>query len=336
MRIVHHLGIDVDLRELEVLLIEKGGKRRKATFSNDEAGAAALVVWLGKSKKGCRAIVEATSRFHRLVERTLLRAGVLVDVMNPRQARDLARGLGIIDKDDPTDAACLARAAQVLEERKDTKRHSTLAQDLRDESRAITQLTRTVAELKKSLQGLDPGSPAAIRIKQACKALQEQIKQAEAEWTKRLAGEPEIQRRYKLARGVRSVGHKTARVVAVELPADLDACNLRRASAYAGLVPRRHRSGTKELPDQICQGNAHLRTGLFMAATLGVYQHAQYKPFYDSLFKRGKTHMQVMVAVMHKLLRTIVAVIKRGTPWTQIPTQTWISERFLAQTVDMC
>lgn len=336
MKIVHHLGIDIDLLELEACVFEMGGQCRRATFPNDEAGATALLQWLGKSKKGCRAVIEATSRLHRLVERRLLAAGVIVDLMNPRQARSLAIGLGLVDKDDPADAWCLARAAQVLEERKDTKRHSTLAQDLRDESRAITQLINSATDLKKSLQGLDPASPAATLIKETCAAIKAQIKNAEEAWTKRLADEPEILRRYKLARSVRSVGHKTARVVAVELPADLDACNLRRVSAYAGIAPRRHRSGTKELPDRICQGNAHLRTGLFMAATLGVFKHAQYRPFYDTLLKRGKAHKQVMVAVMHKLLRTIVAVIKRDSPWTQTPERTWTSERFLAQAVDIC
>lgn len=336
MKIVHHLGIDVDKRELEAHLIERGGNRRTATFSNDEAGVAQLLSWLGKSKKGCRAILEATSRYHRCVERALLGAGVQTDLMNPRQARNLAKGLGVIDKDDRVDARCLARAAQVLEASKDKKHRSTLAQDLRDESRAIAQLTRTATELKKSLQGLDPASPAALLLKATCGSLKERIKQAELDWTERLNQEPEIYRRYTLARSVHSVGHKTARVVAVELPADLDQCNLRRASAYAGLVPRRHRSGDSELPDRICQGNAHLRTGLFMAATLSVYMHGQHKAFFHNLLMRGKAHLQAMVAVMHKILRTIVAVIKRNTPWTPQPTQTWARQRFIAQTIDIC
>lgn len=336
MKIVHHLGIDADSQWLQAHLIEKGGKRREARFANDAQGITELLEWLGKSRKGCRAIIEATSRFHRRVERALLSAGILAEIVNPRQARDLARGLGIIDKDDPTDARCLARAAQVLDERKDNKHHSVLAQDLRDESRAIAHLARLAAELKKSLQGLEPDSPAALLIKQSIEALAEKIKDAEAAWTKRLADEPEILRRYTLARSVRSVGHKTARVVAVELPADLDACNLRRASAYAGLVPRRHRSGDTELPARICQGNSHLRTGLFMAATLGVYMHGQYRPFYNSLIKRGKAHLQSIVAVMHKLLRTIVAVILRNTPWTETPTQTWTGQRLIASGVDIC
>lgn len=336
MKIVHYLGIDVDMRSLECHLVERGGSRRKAEFANDEEGIAALLEWLGESKKGCRAVIEATSRYHRGVERALLCAGVDADLVNPRQSHALAVGLGLLDKDDPVDARCLARAAQVLDERKDKKHRSTLAQDLRDESRAIGQLTRTAADLHKSLQGLDPASPAAVLITTACRSLKDQIKLAETAWKERVLEEPEIHRRYQLALSVRSVGHKTARVVSVELPADLASRSLRQASAYAGLVPRRHRSGDTQLPDRICQGNAHLRTGLFMAATLGVYMHGQYRSCYDSLRSRGKAHLQAMVAVMHKLIRTIVAVIKRNIPWTKIPTQTWTSERFIAQTIDMC
>ena len=53
------------------------------------------------------------------------------------------------------------------------------------------------------------------------------------------------------------------------------------------------------------QGNARLRTALFMPALSAIRHDANVKAFYNALLARGKAKMQAIIAVMRKLLHAI-------------------------------
>lgn len=319
------LGIDIGKDSFVACRIDKEGKSASRKFSNDDAGVAELVGWLGTQANSCRAVMEATSRYHRLCERALLRAGVHADLVNPRRARALAVGLGHSDKDDKVDARVLAQAAKLLEA-KDEKLASVEAQDLRDHSRTIDTIKRQAANFMKRMEGLDPESDAFKACLKAVEALKAVAAGEEKIWQKAVQVEPETFRRYKLAKSIPDVGHVTARVASVELPADLDKA-ARKLTAYSGTVPRRHQSGNEELPPQIYGGNPWLRTGLFMAAMHSIYMGKRFMPWYQALKTRadvcvktkGGRHLKAVVAVMRKILTNIIAVIKRDSPWTIQP-----------------
>jgi transposase len=324
------LGIDVSKSMLEVFLTYSDSRRdRSARFPNTKEGCLALLCWLGEDATGCRAIMEATSRYHRLCEHALVERCAVVELLNPRRARALSIGLGLSDKDDKVDAKVLSQAARLLKER-DLCVPSLAAQDLRDLSRAIDQMKCDAADYLKRLEGLEKDSPAYEAHLQACEALKAAAKAQEKLWAELVAQDPETWRRYQLARSVPSVGHATARAVAVELPSNLGKVNMRKIAGYAGLAPRRHESGDKSLQPAIYGGNARLRTALFMASMHSVY-HGDHlnMPFYERLKNRkdvslrtpGGRHLKAITAVMRKLLCTIVAVINRNQPWQEIPPQ---------------
>jgi len=333
------LGVDIGKDSFVACRIGMDGKALSRKFSNDEPGIAGLLRWLGDETPSCRAVLEATSRYHRLCERALLRAGVHVDLVNPRRARALAVGLGYSDKDDKVDAQALAQAARMLEA-KDEKVASVQAQDLRDHSRSIDTIKRQAANFMKRMEGLDPESDAFKACAKAAQALKEVAANEEKIWTQAVRDEPETFRRYELAKSVDDVGHVTARVVSVELPANLDK-SLRQLTAYAGLVPRRHQSGNNELPPEISGGNPWLRTGVFMAAMHSVFVGKRFLPWYETLKARpnvcvktkGGRHLKAVVAVMRKILANIIAVIKRNSPWTTQPPS--FSSRAAVPAVEM-
>jgi len=253
-----------------------------------------------------------------------LKAGIRVDLLNPRRARGLAIGLGIADKNDTVDAKVLSRAAQMIEEAQ-IKVHTLQAQDLKDHSRSIDSIKESAATFIRQMEGLDPDSKAYLAYLEATKALKKLAAKQEKEWAQTVKEDAEMLRRYTLAKSVPDVGHVTARIASVELPADLNERTLRQICGYAGLAPRSNQSGNKDLPPHIFGGNEHLRTGLFMSAMHAVYHGKRYLPFYEALKARsispartkGAPHLIAIVAVMHKILRNIVAVIKRNSPWTQ-------------------
>lgn len=300
-------------------LKRKGSVIQEFECANNPEGFEQILKTLGKDVKRTRAILEASDRYHMEIARTLQEAGASVEVLNPTQARDLAKGLAIIDKDDKLDAGVLARAAEVLAV-KQTELRSRLHEELRDLSRFIECQTGINAENKKRLGSAIKGSKAHEFLAATIKAVAELIKQAKKQWLELVKQEPEIARRYKLALSVEGVGKETARVTACELPARLEEFQNKQLCAYAGVVPRRKQSG-KSLDKSAIgkKGNAHLRTGLYMASGWTVFKGKGNEAFYLQLRSKGRTHKQAMVAVIHRLLRTIISVLKRNSPWTAVP-----------------
>jgi transposase len=323
------LGIDVSKGMLEVFLsYSDSRKSRSSRFPNTKEGCSALLAWLGEDAAGCRVVMEATSRYHRLCERSLLDHCALVELLNPRRARALSVGLGLSDKDDKVDARVLSQAARLLQEQ-NLSVPTVAAQDLRDFSRTIDQMKEDAGKYLKRLEGLAPESAAYQACMKAAKELKVLAASQEKIWTEQAAAEPETWRRYTLAKSVPSVGKVTARIVAVELPANIDKVTMRKIVGYAGLAPRRHQSGDKSLPPAIYGGNAKLRTGLFMAAMNSIFRSGRYLPFYEQLKNRthinikteGGRHLKAVTAVMRKILTNILAVINRNEPWQELPPE---------------
>src|SRR5579872_3430750 len=89
------LGIDVAMRFLEGCLIV-GGKTHSCKFANTAEGHAALLAWaLRKAGEATvKAGVEATGSYHKELVRYFNDRGYSCVVLNPKQARDLASGMG--------------------------------------------------------------------------------------------------------------------------------------------------------------------------------------------------------------------------------------------------
>ena len=89
------------------------GIRGSHSESNDEAGFNAFVGALQGRHIGL-IVIEATGGLERPLASFLLQRGLPVSVVNPRAARDFARGMGHLAKTDAIDAVALAHYAQTL------------------------------------------------------------------------------------------------------------------------------------------------------------------------------------------------------------------------------
>ena len=81
------------------------------TIQNNTAGFRQLLDKL-PSSGSCLVVIEATGGYQHRVVGALVSAGHCVAVVNPRQVRDFARGLGILAKTDRLDARVIARFGQ--------------------------------------------------------------------------------------------------------------------------------------------------------------------------------------------------------------------------------
>ncbi len=104
------VGIAVAKDHLDVHIRPDGTAFR---VPNDDAGLAAVVDRL-RDLPPALVVLEATGGYEAPVAAALARAGLPVAIVNPRQVRAFAHGLGKRAKTDPLDAAVLAHFGEVV------------------------------------------------------------------------------------------------------------------------------------------------------------------------------------------------------------------------------
>lgn len=98
-----NVGIDVDKLKLNINVY---GEEAVQSIENQ---AQPIRQWLETLPANSRIGVESTSHYHELVARLAKAAGHQVFVLNPRDVRDYARGIGRRGKTDKVDARVIAR-----------------------------------------------------------------------------------------------------------------------------------------------------------------------------------------------------------------------------------
>jgi len=112
---MHVIGVDVSKAKLDcaVIVQVEPMKRRQKVVSNDPQGWAKLLEWACQNA-GCEAgelklVLEPTSSYHEGVAHYAHDRGARVWIINPKQMRDFAKGLGVRSKTDALDCSVLAQ-----------------------------------------------------------------------------------------------------------------------------------------------------------------------------------------------------------------------------------
>ena len=108
-----YVGVDVAKDSFDVFV---SATETTFTATNDQAGFRQLLGEL-PTPGSCLVVVEATGGYQREMVAELIAAGHHVAVVNPRQVRDFARGLGVLAKTDRLDARVIARFGQQAQPR---------------------------------------------------------------------------------------------------------------------------------------------------------------------------------------------------------------------------
>lgn len=314
-RLLALLGIDVAKSSLAACMLTEE-KIHRAKFDNSAQGHAELLNW-ARAKAGdldIRAGVEATGSHHKELVRCFQKRGLTCLVLNPRQARDLAKGLGISCKTDKVDAQVIAEVLELSKVRSQVPR-SKLHDDLRDISRQIQELTDLSSRTKNRLttparcKTAKDSDQALIRFYGA------QIRKLEAKWLALVKENETLKAKYEHQLSIPGIGPKTARTVVSELPEALEEFSSKQVACYAGLTPCNKESGAQKESAHIFGGNPYLRKAFFMPSLTASSRNPEHKAFYAKLRAKGRTHRQALIAIMHKLVRRSAAVHIRHSPW---------------------
>jgi len=307
--VLRFVGIDVSKRRLDVFVQGHGA----AFFTNDSVGIQQCIDWLGEGP--AKVGLEATGNYHELVAETLLEKGFAVHVYNPRNIRDLAKGLGILAKTDRVDAKALSRCLSIVEA--PLRRRSATGKELRDVSRHIQYLTRECSSFKKKRYQTGLSPLVMDSINRQIQMFELEIQTLEKQWIALLAASEVHAVRYRHLLTVPRIGCKSARAIVSELPEDLSTYSRKGLAAYFGLAPYDNQSGDRVRRSRLLHGNAHMRQPLFMAATLALRLDPVCLELRNRLNAKGKHYLTIVCAVMHKLARRAIAVLLDNRPWEE-------------------
>jgi transposase len=313
-------GIDVDSRELKVVVRKAGRTGPLKTFKNTPSDHERLAQLLRTSgvKRVC---LEATGTYHLDLALALSATpGLEPMVLNPRAARRFAEALCERQKTDKVDAQVLAEFAERMPFVA-WKQPSAEVLELRAIARRITALTaqRTQAKNQHHAARASRRTPAVVLedIELTIDQFGEQIDRLRTAARELIAGASFLRETLALLLSIKGVGETSAIALIGELlvlPEDMRA---KQWVAVAGLDPRHHQSGASEKRPRISKaGNRYLRQALYMPALSACRHDPHIAAFRDHLVnQRGLKKIQAVVAVMRKLLHAIHGMLKTGTPF---------------------
>lgn len=308
-----YVGIDVSKSSLDVCA---GVGSEVQRFANDDKGQEALCALL-KGRSVGLVVLEATGGYEFACAVALQASGLPVSIINPRQARDFAKGMGHLAKTDRIDAQGLAHLAQVLAQRKDM---AQLVKPLPNEQQqalgALVERRRQLVRMRtmESNRLGQAHKSAHKSIKAVIKSLGTQLRQIEGELSDHI--KKHHAQVAELLGNIKGLGPATVATVVGELP-ELGKLKGRQISALVGLAPYNHDSGKLRGKRAIRGGRAGLRAALYMATLVATRYNPVIKAFYARLLVAGKPKKVALVAAMRKLLTIMNAMVRSGKAWDE-------------------
>lgn len=302
-------GIDVSKEHLDLCCEEL-----EQRLSNDAPGWNESIAKL-LARRVDLVVVEASGGYERGLVCALQDAGIDVARVNPRQAHDFAKSMGVLAKTDRIDARCLRDFADVLARHEQRAKYITAPRDQQREQLAamMTRRRQLVDMHLAESQRLEHANARAARsIRAVLKTLERQIASIEADIDQHLDEHFKPQR--KLLESVKGVGAVTTLALVATLP-ELGKLRRRPICKLAGLAPMADDSGKRSGKRRIWGGRAQARTALYMATLSAMRYNPAIAAMYARLLKAGKPKKVAMVACMRKLLTILNAMMRDGAAW---------------------
>ena len=304
------VGVDVSKAWLDLWLAPL---KRFDRISNDAAGWACLIEQVRTlgSAAGIVVAFEASGGYEAGLRRALLEAGLETRRLNPARVRLYAKSLGRNAKNDRIDARVIARyaeAADTAPEILDAARED-LAELVSHRRRLVAE--RVAVENQTSM--LRSGVLQA-QNRSRLALITRQISQLDAMIREAIGQIPSLLAKLQLLKTLKGVKEVTAVALVSQLP-ELGRLNRRAIAALVGLAPFDHDSGTFKGTRSIAGGRAPVRTALYMAARAAALSKSPLGDYYRRLIAAGKLPKVATVALMRKMLVTLNAMVREGTPW---------------------
>jgi transposase len=147
--------------------------------------------------------------------------------------------------------------------------------------------------------------------------LDEQIDQIKHHIQDHLHQHPDLRQQKELLTSIPGIGDLTAAKLLAQIPNIRAFDDPRQLVAFAGLNPSQHQSGNSRRSKTPIskQGHACLRAALYMPAISAKQHNPLLRAFALRLSQRGLSGLEIVVAVMRKLLHLVYGILKSGLPF---------------------
>jgi transposase len=298
-----YVGVDVAKLWLDVHHPKRGARRI------DNSPSAVRTFAKACAQEGAWIVFEASGGYDRLLREALEEAGVKFSRVNPRQARDFARAMGVIGKTDRVDARMLAELGERLQPCATAPvpetRRMLLAQ--------VTRRRQLVDMRKQEATRLQQTADAEARadIRRLIAFLDRRIKKIEQKMVEIVAASADLAEIDHRLQSVPGIGPIVAATLIAELP-ELGTLDRRRIAALAGLAPVARDSGQRSGKRSIAGGRPNVRTMLYLAALHASRHSVTFDRFRKRLQAAGKPVKAALTATARKLLTVLNAMLAAG------------------------
>jgi transposase len=291
-----NVGADVAKDEVVVACAEGSFPVRK--LANQRT---ALLAFLKRLPAGSRIGMESTGIYHELLANLAHKLGFTVFVLNPKDARHYAKGVGMRGKTDRVDAELIAR----MIEHEHTHLHAWMPPT--PEQREIARLIKRRAKLNALRQALGMSLKGVDGFATDLKALRARFNQLIAHVDQRVKelveSSPDRKAQVTHLRTINGVGP----VVSVALVNTLERVSLKSADAFVaftGLDPRPDDSGQHRGKRRLSKrGPSELRRLLYLAA-MSAKKTPAWKPLYEHYRAKGLSTTACFVILARRIART--------------------------------
>ncbi len=315
------IGIDVDSRNLVCRIRRSGKDFPETTFSNDAQGHRRLISWATKGGKPARVCMEATG-VYSVPLALALDADPRIEAMvaNPKAIKHFATAILQRGKTDSLDAGTILEFVERMPFK--------IWQPPSEEVLEIQHINRRVVQLNVELTRESNRHQAAARLGRIGQVVADdtashmnqlklRIEVLQSTVRELIEEIPELRNKLELLESTTGIAKKTGPRILAELEALPDDMTGPQWVAHTGLDPQPYESGSStNKPRRISKkGNRYLREALYFPALVASRNDPHVKAYYDKLIARGKKPMQVIVAIMRKLLLAIWGMFKNGERW---------------------
>jgi transposase len=311
-----YVGIDVSAERLDLHVLPT---EQHQSLVYDNAGVTQLVSFLQQGKPTL-IVVEATGQLEIRVVAALAAAQLPVVVVNPRQIRDFARGLGLLAKTDRIDAYVLARFAESVhpEPRVLPSEQHQAMQELVTRQRQLVEMRGAESNRLTRTRTTRVRSNLQIHLDW----LDKQIQDLDRQIRQLITESPVWREKDQLLQSVPGVGPKMSSVLVAHLP-ELGQPNRRQIASLVGLAPFNHDSGKWRGKRFIGGGRRKVRCALYMSSLVASHHNPVIQALRRRLESQGKPFKVVLTACMRKLLIILNAMVKNGTHWNSTLCRTF-------------
>lgn len=302
------VGIDVAKATLDVTSSTNATERWQT--ANDERGWAALIDYVRPLDPQV-IVLEATGGYEVRVASALAAAGLPVAIVNPRQVRDFAKALGLLEKTDRIDAAVLAqfgaRVRPVVR---------PLPNDLQADLQALVTRRRQLVDMLTAERNRLELARGAVRknLLAHIRWLEKQLDRTDRDLRTLIEGSPLWRARDQLLQSMPGIGPATSARLLASLP-ELGHLTPQQISKLVGVAPLADDSGARAGYRRTRGGRADVRSALYMATITAIKHNPPIRGCYRRWRAAGKLPKVALVAAMHKLLIHLNAMVKSQTPW---------------------